>query len=413
MARDRTRRPRSPTRSPGADRSIELDADLILPASLEAAVRSGHPWIYRDHISPDFSAKSGQLLRLRAGHWAGYGLWDEHSSVAIRVLSARARPDSSWLARQVQRAWRLREALLADGTTAFRWINGEGDGLPGVVVDLYDRWAVVATYAAAVETLLPGLGDALGKCQELSGILHRRADAPRDAQDSVGLFWGEAPPKDLVVAESSMKLYVDLFQGHKTGLYLDHRENRKTLVPLYRGASVLNLYAYTGSFSVLAALHGARRVVSVDQAALALHWAQRNVELNGLSLAGHEFVKDDAFEYMQRSVAQQLTFDLVICDPPSMAHNSAQLGRALSAYRRLASYALRLVRPEGYLAIASCTAKVTPEAFREAIAEAATRVGRRVQIVHEAGHAPDHPVLANHREGRYLKFLLARVLPAE
>jgi 23S rRNA (cytosine1962-C5)-methyltransferase len=174
--------------------------------------------------------------------------------------------------------------------------------------------------------------------------------------------------------------------------------------------SLLNLFCYTGGFSVVAAQHGAARVTSVDRAEPAVARARDNFALNGCATEAHEFVTADCYEYLAQAIEQQRQFDTVMCDPPSLARNRSQLEAAIRAYTLLNARGMRCTKPGGFYGAASCTAQVSPEAFRQLLGEAARRAGRRLQIVHEAGHAPDHPHFAAHPEGRYLKFIVGRVL---
>ncbi len=377
---------------------------IQLPGFLKRALSSGHPWVYRDHVPRGFSAPSGSWVRIQAGNFTGYALWDEHSPIALRMLSATRQPDAAWVAERVQQAWQLRELVRATDTSALRWLNGEGDGLPGVTVDLYAGFAVLVTYADAVEPLVPWVVDALGKTTKLSGIVRRRKG------EALEVLSGRKPPRELVVSEHGLRFAVDLHAGQKTGLFLDHRDNRRTVGQLAAGKRVLNLFSYSGGFSVHAATAGAASVTSVDSAPAAMADAARNFELNGLDPGSHEPVVADAFEFLERAVSQARRFDLVVCDPPSFARDRSQLEAALKAYTRLNTLGLRVTAPGGLYAAASCTAQVSPQAFRETLAESARRAKRRLQIIHDAGQAPDHPVMAGHLEGRYLKFVIGRPL---
>lgn len=378
---------------------------IELPGFLKRALSNGHPWVYRDHVPRRFSAPSGSWVRVKAGNFSAYALWDERSPIALRVMSAERQPDAAWVAARVEQAWKLRELVRSADTTALRWLNGEGDGLPGVTLDLYGGFAVLVTYAEAVEPLVPWVVDALGNTTKLAGIMRRRKAAELE------LLSGRKPPRELIVSEHGLRFAVDLYAGQKTGLFLDHRENRRTVGRLAPERRVLNLFSYSGGFSLYAAAGGAAHVVSVDSAPAAMADAARNFELNGLDPDAHEPVVSDAFEFLERAVSQARRFDLVVCDPPSFARDKSQLEAALKAYTRLNTLGLRVTEPGGLYAAASCTAQVSPQAFRETLAESARRARRRFQIVHEAGQAVDHPVMAGHLEGRYLKFVVGRALP--
>lgn len=405
--------------------------EISLPAHLRERLAQGHPWVYRTHVPPHVRLPSGAWVRARCGGWSGYGLWDAQGPIALRVYSARQVPDARWLRDRVEDAWELREPLRAAGVSAYRLLFGEGDGLPGLTADLYGDYAVVQTYMDGAAALLGWLVNALLAVAAPRGILLRGApdeEQPRAEQPEPGaaepdagpapgapahprtrLLWGEAPPRDLVVLEHGLRFQADLRAGQKTGLFLDHRENRRYVETLSAGRSVLNCFAYTGAFSLYALRGGAASVVSADIGKGLAAAAEANLALNGLDPGRHRFVTEDCFALLQRYVEQGRTFDLVILDPPSFAKSRQSRHAALRAYTRLNALALRCVAPGGLLATASCTSQVGPEAFKEMLAAAGASAERRLQIIHEAGQPLDHPVPAHFPEGRYLKFVAGRV----
>jgi 23S rRNA (cytosine1962-C5)-methyltransferase len=222
---------------------------------------------------------------------------------------------------------------------------------------------------------------------------------------------GDAPPEVVMIEEHGLRYEVDFEAGQKTGLFLDHRDNRHYLRSLAAGRSVLNLFAYTGAFSISCAAGGASKVTSVDIAAPAIEAAARNVLHNALPASVHEGVAQDVFEFLEGAARAGRRWDIVIADPPSFASSRAELFGALRAYKKLHAASLAVLTPGGLYAGASCTAQVSPDAFRQTLAEGAARAGQRLTVVHEAAHAPDHPYSAGHLEGRYLKFVLCRSLP--
>jgi 23S rRNA (cytosine1962-C5)-methyltransferase len=350
-------------------------------------------------------------VQVRAGRFEGYGLWDKSSPIAIRMFSRSVIPDRSWFTARVREAAALRRSLESADTNAYRLLYGEGDGVPGITVDVYDRYAVVVTYASALDALVPELCDVLMQELPLAGILRRERAHSAEESARTSLLIGESPPEQLLVRENGVKLVANLYHGQKTGLFLDHRDNRAYVRGISAGKRVLNLFSYTGAFSVYAALGGATHVTSVDVAGKAVAAATRNFSENGLSPDVHEPVVADVFEYLERGRAEGLRFDLVICDPPSFAGSQSGRHAAVRAYVRVNALGLSLVSPGGFYAAASCTAQVSPEQFRQALAEAAERARVRFQIVHDVGQAADHPVFAGHPEGRYLKFVVGRILP--
>jgi 23S rRNA (cytosine1962-C5)-methyltransferase len=378
---------------------------LDLPASLRSSLDQGHPWVYRNQVPADPGLPSGAWVQVRCGGFSAYGLWDAVSPIAIRIFSRRQVPDAGWVARRVAEAWAARASVRATSTTAYRWVYGEGDGLPGLVVDLYADYAVVRSYVESVEVVVPWLAEGLHAHTRLRGILWRRAAGSSE------ILWGRPPPRDLVVEEHGLLFGADLEAGQKTGLYFDHRENRRTLAPFCQDATVLDAFCYTGAFSLYAARAGAAAITACDAAAGAVEAARRNFALNGLETVPHTFLVQDCFQLLDQYVAGGRRFDVVILDPPSLARDRGSRRAAQRAYVRLNQRAMQCVAPGGLLATASCTSQISPQAFLEALAEAARRAGQRLLVLHQAGQPVDHPVAAHFPEGRYLKFVLGRVLP--
>ncbi len=384
--------------------------EIRLPSSLKERLAQGHPWVYRDHVPPSLRLPMGATVRLRCGGWTGYGLWDSASPIAVRVFSEHGPPDARLVRGRVRAAWELRAPLREAGCSAYRWLFGEGDGLPGITVDRYGAYAVVQTYTASVEALLAAVVDEMRACDPgLRGVV-ARGQAGEDPSRRASVLWGEQPPADLVIEEHGLQFYADLQGGQKTGLFLDQRENRRTVEGLSAGRSVLNCFAYTGGFSLYALRGGASEVVSADIGKGLAQAAEANIRLNRLDAGRHSFVTADCFELLAAYAKEGRTFDLVILDPPSFARSRQSRYAAQRAYARLNALGMRCVAPGGLLATASCTSQVGPEAFKEALAAAGAQAGRRLQIIHEAGQPLDHPVPAGFPEGRYLKFVVGRVL---
>jgi 23S rRNA (cytosine1962-C5)-methyltransferase len=392
-------KPRSP--EPGA---------LELPEALEGRLAAGHPWVYRDHLPRQFRAEPGAFVRVQSGRFCAYALWDAESPIALRIFSRQAPPDAAWVKARIDEAWQLRKQLLPPDTDAFRLLFGEGDGLPGIVVDVYAGFAVVVSYSSALGAVMSWVVQALTQRPELRGVLER-VTRRKDRSSELKPLSGQAPPALLMVREHGSSYEVDLEAGQKTGLFLDHRDNRRYLRQLSAGKTVLNLFAYTGAFSVSCAAGGATRVTSVDIAAPATAAAARNFAHNRLAAELHEGIAQDVFEFLEQALRSGRRWDLVIADPPSFASSRAELFGALRAYKKLHTAALGVLAPGGLYAAASCTAQVSPDAFRQTLAEAAGRASQRLTVVHEAAHAADHPYAAGHLEGRYLKFVVSRVLP--
>jgi 23S rRNA (cytosine1962-C5)-methyltransferase len=406
MDRHPPRRDRAPHVSP---RAPSKTPQVRLQKDLSRHVRAGHPWIYADALAPGH-LETGTTVDVRGtdGRFLCRGLYEAGSPIAVRV--ATLDPDEPLDAALVRR--RLTEALTARRgaidpreTDAFRLCNGEGDFLPGVVIDIYAQVAVVRLDGQAVRALLPWVVEALAELGRPLGVMtiYERSRGGRGE-----LLHGPPPPDPVEVRERGVRFAVDVLRGQKTGSFLDQRENRHAIRPYSDGLEVANLYAYTGGFSVHAALAGARRVVSVDVAAGALESARHNFALNGLDPEAHEFACEDALAWLERTQAEGRRFGLVIVDPPSFAPSERTLPAAIQAYRKLFTTALAVVEPGGVLAAASCSSHVTSEAFMAILRDAGARSGRPLRLLELRGQPADHPSLPAFPEGRYLKFALLR-----
>jgi 23S rRNA (cytosine1962-C5)-methyltransferase len=379
--------------------------ELKLPDSLATNLASGHPWVYRDHVG-SFTAASGTWVKVTSGSYSAVGLWDEESAIALRIFSSVGPVNAEWIRERVQEAWDNRVELREAGVTGYRLIFGEGDGLPGIVVDLYGQYAIVVTYSKSLGGLLQPLAQAVSQVSGVLGVVRR---TKVDDQVQLRLLTGEMPPDRVVVEEYGMKLIADLTHGQKTGLFFDHRENRQLVGKCARDKTVLNLFSYTGGFSLAAALGGATHVTSVDLAGPAVDANVENFKQNGLGSFSHDAIRADVFDYLEKLKKEQRQFDLVVCDPPTFAKNRTQLKAAEKAYRKLMSLALDVVAPGGVFCAASCTSQVGPQAFRLALVDAARKSRVRLRIIADIGQPLDHPVAVAHEEGRYLKFIMSRV----
>jgi 23S rRNA (cytosine1962-C5)-methyltransferase len=374
---------------------------LRLAKPVEGALRLGHPWIYRDALAPHGAPGRGAVVEVRGrAGLAVRGFYDPDGPIAVRVLAA----DDAALVARIERAAALRAAIRARlDTDAVRLLHGEGDGVPGLVLDVYAGAGVVRfDGASAAAFWSPRMGPVLAAA-EAAGFPLRAVWARPVARGGAGHAVRGPLPDEIVMREGDARYAVDVVHGQKTGFFLDQRENRRLVARHAAGATVLNLYGYTGAFSVAAGLAGARRTTTVDLARPALDAARRNLERNGLG-AGHELVAADCRAFLERARADGRRWDIVVCDPPSFAPSARALGPALAAYRELNRAAAAVVAPGGLLATASCSSHVTPAAFADVVAAALAGAPARILAVRGAG--PDHPVPPAFPEGRYLKFLL-------
>ena len=381
-------------------------------------IRAGHPWVFKKAIENPPRIPIGAVVDLTDdGRFAGRGYWDPLSAIAVRVLTTDPKEtvDSDFFERRVRVAWESRQKLInLKGTNAFRLIHGEGDQLPGVIVDLYDGWAVLKLYSAGLTPHRPFIVEALEKVVPgLKGVVGRdevgRDDADvDDGRGSAKMLFGPEAPNPLTISERDAKFLVDVYAGQKTGFFLDQRENRYLLRRISKGLDVLNCFCFSGGFSVNAALGGAKSVFSVDQDADAIALARENFTLNGLPAAQHDFLAADAFELLESFKREGRKFDLIILDPPAFAKSQKAVEGAIAGYASLNRQALAILKPGGILCTASCSARVSSEAFFDAVKEGAYNADVDLTLVEERYQPPDHPIRLQFREGRYLKFFVLR-----
>jgi 23S rRNA (cytosine1962-C5)-methyltransferase len=390
---------------------------LELQKDLGRHLRAGHPWVFRKAVErgPKGLAAGAIVDVVEQGRFVARGYWDPHSAIAVRILTRESAEvvDSAFWRRRLARAVALRSELV-HGTTGYRLVHGESDGLPGVIVDRYGRFAVLKLYSAGLTPHRGAIVEALrAEVADLAGV-YGRDEIPRDEEADEErpqgrVLWGAEPPERIEIDEHGMKLLVDVRRGQKTGLFLDQRENRRLVRDLARGrAAALNCFSYTGGFSVAAALGGVPHVVSVDVDEDAIALARENFRLNGIDPAGHAFAAEDAFDLLARCKREGRRFDLVICDPPAFAKSQKAVEGAVAGYASLNRAALAVLEPRGLLVTASCSARVSAEQFYDAVKEAAYKARVELQLVEERRQPPDHPVSPQFREGRYLKCFVYR-----
>lgn len=380
-----------------------------LRRDLARALQEGHPWVYRDALEPHSAPPGAVVTVLDArGRFVARGLADA-GPLAVRVFTTRDETlGPALLAARFAQARALRARVVPAETDAYRLVHGEGDRLPGLVCDVYGPYAVLrldgagalAWRDAAVEALVPTL-----RAVGVRGLLVRHG---RAETRTVEAAWGEAVPARVSVKEHGMTLLADLHQGQKTGLFLDQRGSRQRVRALARGLRALNLYGYTGGFSVAAGLGDAARVTTVDIAPAAVALATETWAANGLDPSRHEAVAADVPAFL--AAHPQARWELVVADPPSFAPNEAALPAALKSYRALHTACLARLAPGGFYLAGSCSSHVTREAFLATLTEAAGKARRVLQVVDAWGAPGDHPTLAAFPEGGYLKNVLCRVL---
>jgi 23S rRNA (cytosine1962-C5)-methyltransferase len=406
------------------DPNVKRIALRIRPAA-ERALRQGHPWIFDQAITQQSHAGSpGDLAVIfdDRRRFLAVGLYDPTSPIRVRILQSRqpASIHADWFKTRLLEALRLRAPLneLPNErvTSGYRLVHGENDGLPGLVLDRYAGTLVLKLYSPAWIPHLKEFCSALAQVSPAERLILRLSRSLlKQTEFLSGLRDGQvlsgAPIADpIIFQEYGLFFEADPILGQKTGFFLDQRENRARLELLCQDRSVLNVFAYTGGFSVYAARGGARQVVSVDISAAAMQVANRNMALNrqnpNVAAATHETIAEDAFELLTRFGMEKHRFEVVVIDPPMFAQKQNQVEAGLHAYQLLTRQGLVVLRPGGVLVQASCSSRVEADAFFNAIHQAARDSGRNLTEIERTGHALDHPI--RFKEAAYLKCLFAR-----
>ena len=394
---------------------------IYLRRGKEESLLRRHPWIFSgaiDYIKAEEESEiaEGALVEVfdHKGAFIARGHY-QIGSIAVRVLSfEREEIDQAWWNRRLRVALDVRRTLaLTDdpSTTCYRLVHGEGDSLPGLVVDIYGSTAVVQCHSVGMYRSRQQIAGAIRAAygDRITAIYHKSSQTlpfKADLGAVDGYLWGTSDHASQVVLENGEKFWVNWEKGQKTGFFLDQRENRELVKRYARGRTVLNTFCYTGGFSVYALSGGAREVCSVDSSERAVALATENMRLNFGPDAPHSEVAADAVEYL-RDIGDR--YDLIILDPPAFAKHHKVLGNAMQGYKRLNARALSQIRPGGILFTFSCSQAVSKELFRTTVFSAAAIAGRRVRILHQLTQPADHPINIYHPEGEYLKGLVLYV----
>ena len=388
---------------------------LILKPGREKSLKRRHPWIFSGavaRVTGEPGAGDTVEVRSASGEFLALAAYSPKSQIVARVWDWSERDiDADFFRARVRRAAAERDTFLETGTTdAMRLVHGESDGLPGVVADRYADTIVMQLSSAGADRWREAIADAL---MEVSGSarLWERSDAEvrklEGLPAAVGPLRGQQKPTHVALTENGLAFHADLEHGHKTGFYLDQRDNRRLVRALANGRDVLDGFCYSGGFSINAAAGGARSVLAVDSSAEALELARRNAGLNAVS--GVDWVEGDVFLLLRKFRDERRAFDLVVLDPPKFAPTAAHVAKAARAYKDINLLAFKLLRPGGVLVTFSCSGGVSAELFQKIVAGSALDAGVEAQIIQRLGAAPDHPVALNFPEGEYLKGLVCRV----
>ena len=385
---------------------------IQLKKGKDESLRRFHPWVFSgaiQHVDDDVA--EGDIVRVvtAGGDFIAVGHYQE-GSIAVRVLSFRdvSIDDAFWAAR-LQSALQMRQAIgLADSPTgnSYRLVHGEGDHLPGLIIDIYDRTAVMQAHSIGMHLCRKQIAAQLVSVMgtRIENVYYKSETTLPYMEPENGFLYGGST--DNVAVENGLKFYVDWLRGQKTGFFVDQRENRSLLEHYAHGRRVLNMFCYTGGFSFYAMRGGAELVHSVDSSAKAIELTNRNVALNFPGDPRHQAFCDDAFKFLDAADGQ---YNLIILDPPAFAKHRGALHNALKGYTRLNQKAFQMIESGGILFTFSCSQVVTKDHFRNAVFTAAAQARRKVRILHQLHQPADHPVNIYHPEGEYLKGLVLYV----
>lgn len=392
------------------------EARVFLKKGREASVWRGHPWVFSGGVlRVEGDPQRGQTVDVvgPGGRWLARGAWSPDSQIRVRVWTTDSDEvvDHAFLEQRLSQALQLRrEAGLVQEGGAYRLCHAESDGLPGVVIDVYDRWAVMQVLSAGAEHHRETIAGIAMRLTGAAGV-YERSDLDVRTKEGLaprtGNLLGDEAPQLVTIREAKVQFMVDVRGGHKTGFYLDQRANRAAVAALAAGAEVLNVFCYTGGFGLACAVAGAKSVLQLDESADALSLAERNAKLN--QLAGIAHTRADAFRELRAMREAGRLFDMVVLDPPKFAGSSRAVEAAMRGYKDINMQAMHLLRPGGTLATFSCSGHMDLATFKDAVADAAADAGRRCTVLKQLHQDADHPFGLHYPEGEYLKGLLLRV----
>jgi 23S rRNA (cytosine1962-C5)-methyltransferase len=393
-------------------------AFVIVKPKRDKSLLRRHPWVFngaiaktRGHLEPGCTV---DVVSTR-GNWLGRGAHSPRSQISVRIwtFDETEAVDEQFFRNRLERALACRRSLVDQmHLTGYRLVNAESDGLPGVIIDRYGDFLVCQFLTVGAEAWKDTIVDQLGALIPVAGIFERSDSPVRDKEGlarQTGVLAGQEPPATIAFQEGPHRFWVDVRLGHKTGFYLDQRDNRLQMKGFADGAEVLNCFAYTGGFGVAALKAGARHVTNVDMSSAALELSAQNIALNDLDPGRIEHVEADVFKQLRYYRDAARRFDVIVLDPPKFADSRAQVGRASRGYKDINLLAIKLLRAGGHLFTFSCSGLMEPELFQKIVADAALDAGRDAQIIRRLNQAADHPTALNFPEGHYLKGLLCRV----
>jgi len=383
--------------------------ELILKKGKDKSIQRRHPWVFSGAFAKiPKNLKDGDKIfvcdnqkNILATAYYGMG------SITARILEfTKVGIDAKFYEEKINRAFALREKLRltdCDSINTYRLIHGEGDGIPGLIIDIYNKVAVIQSHSQGIdrdkELIRQAIKSVLGS--KLEKVHVRSAEKNEESASGEGV---------IEVIEHGHKFRVDYVSGQKTGFFIDQRENRNLLGKYAEGQKILNAFSYSGGFSIYALKKGASEVHSLDSSKSAIELVESNLEANGLSKENHKSITQDALVYINSAEAKSEAYDIIVLDPPAFAKHKSARHKAIQAYKRLNARAMSIMKKDSILFTFSCSQVVTPDLFYSTIRSAAIETGLKVQVLHHLHQPPDHPVSMYHPEGEYLKGLVLRVV---
>lgn len=393
---------------------------IYLVKGRDKSLRRKHPWVFSRGISKvEGEPTLGQTVDVFAhdGKWLAKAAYSPHSQIRARVWSfEKCQIDKEFFIKRIQDAQLLREDIIQrDGLTGYRLIAAESDGLPGITIDKYQDFLVCQLLSAGAEynksLLVEALKEVFPSCSvyERSDVAVRKKEG---LKETTGVLFGDEPPKSVVIEENGVKISVDIVEGHKTGFYLDQRDNRQQSMKYVEGKEVLNCFSYTGGFGLYALKGGAKRVINADVSQPALDTAKYNAELNEFDISKKRavFLNADVFKLLREYRDQGTKFDVVIMDPPKFVSGKQNLTSGANGYKDINMLAMQILKPGGTLLTYSCSGLMGADLFQKVIADAAVDAGRSVKFVERFEQAADHLTDSAYPEGFYLKGFACKVL---
>ena len=388
---------------------------VILKKSADSFIKRKHPWIFSGAIEKvEGKPSNGETVQIfnSGKNSVGFGSYSPSSQIRVRFWSFNIEEEinSNFFRKRILVAVELRKKLIDESqTNAFRIINAESDGLPGLIVDQYADYLVCQFLSAGAEINKGIIIEILNDVLKPVGIYERsdlEVRTKEGLQPTHGLLKGNVPNELIEVRENGLKFLVDIKSGHKTGFYLDQRDNRKLLTNFSKQKNTLNCFSYTGGFSVYALTNGAEKVTQVEASASAIDLSMKNFKLNNLDSSLVENINGDVFEVLRKFRDERKTFNLIILDPPKFTESASQIQKASRGYKDINLLAFKLLNPGGILFTFSCSGHISQELFQKIVADAALDSGREVKIIKQLTQSADHLVATNFPEGLYLKGLM-------